>query len=426
MNDAPALVITQPLAGYARLRFVTDHSDPLAILIRFDTMSKRASHVEAVTPMGVVGAYINGVALRPFDYDEGSTAQTFVDIPMKPEMLNRWIANLSAFLGTPYDFEAIAGLAAHVDMHSPGHMICSALQAMALRRCSFFSWPLSEMAHLITPRDLLLMLSAMQDYGVVVHPTEYRGAVVDHSRMKLGRMGGPSRRVKAMALAPHLEGLPRPPKFVLWFQNLENIGVMMNDRLGDCTCAGVGHAIQTWTSLTGQQITPTDADILALYEGACGYKPSDPSTDQGGVEPDVLNYWKANGVAGHKLDGYASVNTRNTTEVRQAVQLFGVVYIGVALPLSAQSQSVWDVTDASLAGDAAPGSWGGHCVIVVGYNSRGPLVVTWGKVLQMTWDFWASYVDEAYALLSKDWIETSGSAPSGFDYAALAGDLAEV
>ena len=52
MNDAPALVITQPLAGYARLRFVTDESDPMAKLIRFDTMTKVASHVEAVTPQG--------------------------------------------------------------------------------------------------------------------------------------------------------------------------------------------------------------------------------------------------------------------------------------------------------------------------------------------------------------------------------------
>ena len=425
MNDSPALVVTQPKAGYSRLRFVTDESDPMAKLIRFDTMTKVASHVEAVTPQGIIGAYGDGVCLKPPDYDAGSTAQTFVDIPMDAKMLSSWLANLNVFLGTPYDYEAIAGLAAHIDMHEPGHVICSALQTLVLRRCRFFEYPLTASAHLTTPRDLLLVLSGLQAHGVIIHPTEYRGSVADHSMMRLGRIAA-AKRANCMALAPHLEGLPRPPEFVLWFQKLENIGVMMNDSLGDCTCAGVGHAIQTWTSLTGQQITPTDADILALYEGACGYKPSDPSTDQGGVEPDVLNYWKANGVAGHKLDGYASVNTQNTTEVRQAVQLFGVVYIGVALPLSAQSQSVWDVTDASLAGDAAPGSWGGHCVIVVGYNSRGPLVVTWGKVLQMTWDFWASYADEAYALLSKDWIETSGSAPSGFDYAALAGDLAEV
>ena len=194
--------------------------------------------------------------------------------------------------------------------------------------------------------------------------------------------------------------------------------------MGDCTCAAVGHAIQTWTANAGEQFIPSDNTILQLYEKSCGYDPNNPATDQGGVETTVLGYWKSNPVAGHALDAFASVDPHNVVEIKQAVVCMGVVYIGVALPISAQTQDVWDVTDPHLQGDSAPGSWGGHAVVVVGYNSRGPLVITWGKVLQMTWAFWLAYCDEAYALLSKDWLAKNGVSPSGFNYAQLEADMA--
>jgi hypothetical protein len=41
----------------------------------------------------------------------------------------------------------------------------------------------------------------------------------------------------------------------------------------------------------------------------------------------------------------------------------------------------------------------------------------------MTWAWFEKYCSEAYALISKDWIEASGLAPSGFDFAALESDL---
>ena len=61
---------------------------------------------------------------------------------------------------------------------------------------------------------------------------------------------------------------------------------------------------------------------------------------------------------------------------------------------------------------------------VVAYDQTGLTVVTWGALKRMTWGFWGAYVDEAYALLSSDWIETDLLAPSGFNLAALQSDLA--
>ena len=61
-----------------------------------------------------------------------------------------------------------------------------------------------------------------------------------------------------------------------------NFGVMLNDRLGDCTCAAVYHARQVWSfNAGGKEITEVDHDVLELYEQACGYNPDVPSSDQG-------------------------------------------------------------------------------------------------------------------------------------------------
>ncbi len=115
---------------------------------------------------------------------------------------------------------------------------------------------------------------------------------------------------------------------------------------------------------------------------------------------------------------------KDIRDVKDAIWLFGGVYIGLALPVSAQSQDVWVVPAGGLSGDGAPGSWGGHAVYVVAYDARGLTCITWGRLKRMSWNFWAAYCDEAYGLLAKDWFEASGEAPSGFDVAALAGDMA--
>lgn len=167
-----ALIVTQPLPGYARLRFVTDANDILAKLIRFDTMSTYVSHVEAVLPDGIIGAYWDGVKKQPIDYDTGSTAQTFVDIPMADAILAKWVAILEQHIGKAYDYWALIGFALHENYHTPGTVICSALQTLCLRDCEFFRYPLSVLAHQISPRDLFFLLSGRQEYGVIIHDTE--------------------------------------------------------------------------------------------------------------------------------------------------------------------------------------------------------------------------------------------------------------
>jgi len=248
--------------------------------------------------------------------------------------------------------------------------------------------------------------------------------MADHSKMKLGRKAIKTDS-RTLMLADYLTpSLPPPPPTADWTKGITAWGMMMNDTLGDCTIAGCGHAVQVWTANAGSEVTLPDATIEKYYEKWDGYKPGDPSTDNGGIELDVLNDWKKGGFAGHKLTAFADPKPASLTEVKQSIALFGGVYIGLSLPITAQTQDIWDVVPNGGA-NAAPGSWGGHCVYVPKYDQNGFTCITWGQPKTMTLAFWNEYCDEAHTLLSQDWLAAKGS-PSGFDQAQLLADLGAI
>jgi hypothetical protein len=230
---------------------------------------------------------------------------------------------------------------------------------------------------------------------------------------------------RTLKMAKYLAaGLPPAPPSVDWTKGTTAWGMMLNDQLGCCTIAGLGHAIQTWENNSGEPCSVNDTDILQGYENFDHYNPQDPSTDQGGIELDVLTDFKKQGFAGATLSSFVAVNVKNLAEVRQAIDLFGGVYIGVELPLSAQGQTTWDVVSPSSYANQA-GSWGGHCVWVPKYDATSFTCITWGAPLPITVAFWEAYVDEAYALLSPQWIEAIP--PAGrFDLATLQADIAMI
>lgn len=232
---------------------------------------------------------------------------------------------------------------------------------------------------------------------------------------------------RTLRLQNYLAKLPPPPTEAGFWAKVSNWPMFLNDSIGDCVEAAAGHMIQQWTTYATVANVLIDNVILDAYEKITGYNPNDPSTDLGTAMLPALKWWRKVGYGGHKILAFATVNPQNFTEVCQAISLFGNVYIGVNLPLSAQEQTVWSVPKGGPVGDGSPGSWGGHCVPVVGYSnsSRTPglKVVSWGQVYSMTWKFFGSYVDEVYAVLSPDWMRSDGTAPSGFPLAQLQADL---
>ena len=248
--------------------------------------------------------------------------------------------------------------------------------------------------------------------------------MADHSHMKLGRKAIKT-DTRTLAFGKYLTpALPPPPPTADWTKGIASWGMMLNDTLGDCTIAGVGHAVQVWTANAGAEVTVPDSTILSYYEQWDGYVPSDPSTDQGGIELDVLNDWKKGGFAGNALLAFADPKPASLVEVHQSIALFGGVYIGLALPITAQNQDVWDVVPHGGA-NAKKGSWGGHCVFVPKYDQNGFTCITWGQLKTMTLAFWKEYCDEAHTLLSSAWITAQGS-PAGFNQAQLLADLGAI
>jgi len=267
-----------------------------------------------------------------------------------------------------------------------------------------------------------------RDHDIVDRPP--RGQLrsvpmTDHSQMRLGKQ--PARHdartlLLASYLTPHL---PPAPSHVDWAAKVAGPWPLWkNDELGDCTACGAAHMIQTWTANGSTEYAMPEAEVVNFYEDACGYDPADPNTDQGGVLLDVLKYWRKAGCGGHKIGAFVAVPTTSKTLTMDGLWLFGGLYLGIALPLSAQSQRVWDVPHGGAHGKGAPNTWGGHCVNVVAADARGLTCVTWGATKRLTWGFLRAYCDESYAIVSPDWVSGERAAPSGFDLATLQADLA--
>jgi len=206
-----------------------------------------------------------------------------------------------------------------------------------------------------------------------------------------------------------------------------NLGMMLNDTLGDCTCAAYYHAIQVWTfNALKSMVTEPDPDVEALYEQACGYKPAQGGEGPGGNEQHVLTFILKKGAPSgpggqqrHQIDAFVEVDVQNVDNIKRAIYDCGVAYIGFNVPqyIMPPGQNplpVWDVepkADNTIVG--------GHAVVLAGYNAAGARLISWGNYYTMTWAFFAKFVDEAYAIADPDWLSTKKTTPGGLSLQQL-------
>jgi hypothetical protein len=200
---------------------------------------------------------------------------------------------------------------------------------------------------------------------------------------------------------------------------------------GDCVWAGGDHETMLWTTEAGATAKFSGATAIADYSAVTHYNPKaspdangNNPTDNGTNVRDALKYRQKTGLidsAGkrHKIGAYVSIELGNMDELLEALYLFGVVGIGIKFPDSAMDQfnagKPWSVV-------AGPPPEGGHYIPLVA--SRTNLeCVTWGRIQQMTPQFFKKYCDEAWAILSPDML-VAGKSLEGFDLAQLQADLA--
>ena len=221
------------------------------------------------------------------------------------------------------------------------------------------------------------------------------------------------------------------PKRYHWGKKIrkDKWGVMGNFRTNLCTCAAAGHLIMVWTSNTGGLQRPNDADIMKAYCDLTRYNPETDAYDTGVEALKVLKYWRKQGIAGEKIIAFAELEDGNEEQLRKAIYLFGGCYVGLNLPKSAERQynttKKWAIPRGGKKKDAIKGSWMGHMVLVTGYYKDELRLVTWGKEITMTIDFWKTYGEESYAVFSETFIKNEKT-PTGVSVDVLLNDIAQL
>jgi hypothetical protein len=233
-----------------------------------------------------------------------------------------------------------------------------------------------------------------------------------HAAMKLGRIRSTSRQ---LALAPRLHDFmtaplpPPPPEF--HGTDGAAIGMFGNDTYGDCTIAGLANYRAIRAAMTKQPTPPSTTDsVVVQYMRLTG------GQDTGLNEIDVLVQARQNGM---ELGGptwmdavWASVRYDQAT-CRSLIAIFGALYLGVELPVAAQTQTVWTPTTGR---NGAPGGWGGHCLLWSGWQPGGgnEELVTWGGVQQADQSWLPKYGDEFHLIVDAD-----SAAIAGVDFEKL-------
>jgi len=246
--------------------------------------------------------------------------------------------------------------------------------------------------------------------------------------LKLGKKP-PVHDPRTLKLAKYTAALPAIPAEVNFISKVASWPMFGNDTLGDCVAAAAGHMVENWTFYSGKGVVPTLADVIAFYEFS-GYNPSDPSTDQGWDLLAALKVWRTNGLGGHKIAAFVQLETGNWTQLRQAIALFGNAYLGFALPDAvvpdAPGAPDWTSIPWIWTPDMSPDQNNGHCISAMACSTTWTDFISWAAKMGFDQAFYGNASDEAYAVVTQDWIEADGESPSGFDLAQLLADLQAV
>jgi hypothetical protein len=201
-----------------------------------------------------------------------------------------------------------------------------------------------------------------------------------------------------------------------------DLGMLLNDKLLNCTCAAFYHALQVWSfnaagKSAADMVTVSDANVTQLYRLACGYDPKHSGEGPGGKGQHVLKYLLNHGAPigqrrRNKILAYIEVDPRQIDDVKRAINDCGLVYVGFHVPnfLGPQNRDlpkVWDVDPANRK------IIGGHAVVLPGYDEHTVDVISWGRFYKMTWKFFRKYVDEVYAIADRAWIAATRKTPAG-------------
>lgn len=210
--------------------------------------------------------------------------------------------------------------------------------------------------------------------------------------------------------------------------------------VGCCVQAARFNAIRHMRYGSGLPLPPfTGDEALRCYARDTGYdwtqtQPDGSNPTDRGTDPNAsFTNWLHEGIplpAGLGVDrigGFVGVNPKDPREWQTAIAELDVLLTGYDLPLTIRQQPAeWTVVDASLQGESAPGSLGGHEVLTVSYDEERDRVEEWAERKLIAREFKAVYCDQATAICSPDQLNKTGVSETGLDRGKLAEALHEL
>lgn len=232
--------------------------------------------------------------------------------------------------------------------------------------------------------------------------------------MKLGKNKPveDARNLKLRAILRAEPALPAEYDFDDQFGGSLPTPMHQNDIYGNCVIVGRAHHTRRLELVDqGGMIGIDDDDVNYEYFRETGGR------DSGLFMLPSLKSWRNEGWTlgwtTYKIKAFAEIMRINPLSLgspwdQHAIKaaIYGTcgVHVGLGLPITAETQfnngKPWDLE--SFGGDGAQYSWGGHLVYCPGYNSIGPVCITWGQRQQMTWRFLDYYGDEIYSVIDDE------------------------
>jgi hypothetical protein len=222
---------------------------------------------------------------------------------------------------------------------------------------------------------------------------------VEVVELKLGKKEAvvDSRTIKMATLFKELAPPPEEYDFDLAHPIFSMpLPVFANDRYGDCVIASRAHQTLRFEAIEQSMLLPiSDEDVINQYMIETG------GQDSGLVELESLKQWRKDGWKvgdnTYKIHAFGSIDWHKKQSVMMSIYYLSSCYTGVALPESAKKE----FADGKVWSDLRylPGTWGGHAMIVTGYDKYTVTFITWGRRQKATWDWFFQYCDECYSIV---------------------------
>lgn len=197
-------------------------------------------------------------------------------------------------------------------------------------------------------------------------------------------------------------------------------GALGNDEYNSSVFAALAHLVTLRGRAAGTPVEFTDDRLLENYKEAIGLTHDTDlkvteTTDAGIDFPKALEYFRKTGISDyrgtrHFIGGYAALKPRKVDQLAVALRLFGPVLVGLDISTRAQYQfRQGELWDANRRGSVI----GSQAVLIVGRNAEGNfLAVSWGKLIELTPDFYEKYNDEAYATFTREMLTGEDVVPA--------------